>query len=157
MGPKTYPDVMTTLFCVAWLAHKLGYFPHSERDLISRSAQVPASASVVDAQPWMIPRTVNRSCRLHIWVSLHRKYRHRFSTTVGRGNDKPRIPRAVVLFVRMRSLSRPWASLLTEAFLITTVAVSSAMAGKTFNLWHWCASWCQTGVLGEVNCLWVFI
>ncbi|XP_077096969.1 neural proliferation differentiation and control protein 1 [Siphateles boraxobius] len=28
----------------------------------------------------------------------------------------------------MRSLSRPWASLLTEAFLITTVAVSSAMA-----------------------------
>jgi len=38
---------------------------------------------------------------------------------------------AVVLFVRMRSLSRPWASLLTEAFLITTVAVSAAMAGKT--------------------------
>lgn len=50
---------------------------------------------------------------------------------MGRGNDKPRIPRAVVQFVRMRSLSPPWASLLTEAFLITTVAVSAAMAGKT--------------------------
>lgn len=129
---------MTTLFCVGW-ALQLGYFPRSlaQREISSSfhrhaaHGRAPASASAVDAQHWMIPRTVNISWPLHIWVPLHRNYRHRFPKTVGRGNDKPRIPRAVVLFVRMRSLSRPWASLLTEAFLITTVAVSAAMAGKT--------------------------
>uniref|UniRef100_A0A671S409 Niban-like protein 1 n=1 Tax=Sinocyclocheilus anshuiensis TaxID=1608454 RepID=A0A671S409_9TELE len=45
--------------------------------------------------------------------------------------EKTEVRSDTSLSQKMRSLSPPWASLLTEAFLITTVAVSAAMAGKT--------------------------
>ncbi len=129
-GDRKYPDVMTTSFYVV-LSAQLGYFPRSERKrrreiIISSSAQASASASAVDAH-WMI---WNTSYRLHAWVSLHRNYSKGFSQLWDGGMINPGSPGRCTV-VRMRSLSPPWASLLTEAFLITTVAVSAAMAGKT--------------------------